>query len=884
MTNGNEKPAQTHGWQSGIWSNSAVGTVGSFPKPRGPLGSSRDSNDTFQGTPSGLGALTANSEAEPSYKPNWRTPGRETTQPRNGSGTTSPNRPRTDAPALDISNNSSFYSGPQQAIGQRATVRPKPAPAVDSTKAAFKYPAFSDFADETENVGAFGSRRLEADQRRNDFGGSKRLSQDLQFPHITNQASHDTSMPTTSHSDTDLHSHASTFGDHLFGGYALNSSLNNPHSQRPSISGQSSFGTQNSRGYGNGVGQQMDEDELEEQIANMTLGGLPNGTSNGPPGLGNFGPPSQPFQFNPGSQPWENGGYGQQIPRDMYANSLYDRRPSAIGRASPAGSAYRSPGSFSGTPQPVPDAWNSRPTSRDHRIPLDSDRRNVNQQQFVLQHAAPPYQTNPYFNSNNPHFPFQYDNYGANYRQGMPGYNYPVNQYPVPPGMPTRPTRDQDPLKDARSHLLEEFRSSTRANKRWELKDIYNHVVEFAGDQHGSRFIQGKLESANSDEKDQVFKEILPNVVQLQKDVFGNYVIQKMYEHGNQLQKEAMAARMKGQVVSLSTQMYACRVVQKALEHVLVEQQAELAKELESDVLRIMKDQNGNHVIQKIIERVPREHIGFVMECFKGRASELASHAYGCRVIQRVLEYGTKADKRMILDELHACAQVLVTDQYGNYVTQHVIERGPVEDQTRMITMVIGQLLTLCRHKFASNVVEKCIDNGTAEQRRQITEMLSLNPTLMEMMKDQYGNYVIQKLLRTLKDEEKAKFATLVKPHLDILKTTSFATMKHVVLLDEAINGNGKAKPKSGAKTPTSTAPASAASGSPAPTSPELQIHVASTVPTPNLTTEPNSPSSNPPSTNASSVGETEQHADGKLAGTDMNGVPDAPLLPDVDL
>lgn len=116
-------------------------------------------------------------------------------------------------------------------------------------------------------------------------------------------------------------------------------------------------------------------------------------------------------------------------------------------------------------------------------------------------------------------------------------------------------------------------------------QDIAGHVVEFSGDQHGSRFIQQKLETASSDEKQKVFDEIVPNnILQLIQDVFGNYVcildlgmkfnnhssllylcqvIQKMFEHGTQLQKTRLAAEMDGRVLALSKQMYGCRVVQK---------------------------------------------------------------------------------------------------------------------------------------------------------------------------------------------------------------------------------------------------------------------------------------------------------------------------------
>lgn len=57
------------------------------------------------------------------------------------------------------------------------------------------------------------------------------------------------------------------------------------------------------------------------------------------------------------------------------------------------------------------------------------------------------------------------------------------------------------------------------------FQDIFGHIVEFSGDQHGSRFIQQKLEEATDEEKQRVFDEIVPTkTTQLIQDVFGNYV------------------------------------------------------------------------------------------------------------------------------------------------------------------------------------------------------------------------------------------------------------------------------------------------------------------------------------------------------------------------
>lgn len=49
-----------------------------------------------------------------------------------------------------------------------------------------------------------------------------------------------------------------------------------------------------------------------------------------------------------------------------------------------------------------------------------------------------------------------------------------------------------------------------------------------SADQYGSRFIQQKLETATTDEKNMVFDEIVPHALSLMTDVFGNYVVQKV--------------------------------------------------------------------------------------------------------------------------------------------------------------------------------------------------------------------------------------------------------------------------------------------------------------------------------------------------------------------
>ena len=142
-----------------------------------------------------------------------------------------------------------------------------------------------------------------------------------------------------------------------------------------------------------------------------------------------------------------------------------------------------------------------------------------------------------------------------------------------------------------------------------------NHVVEFSQDQHGSRFIQQKLERAAPAEKQLVFQEILAAAYSLMTDVFGNYVIQKFFEYGAPEQKNALVQKVYiivqivyqkikevknayseilnrceyhfqlcSHVQPLALQMYGCRVIQKALESIPLEQQKLIIAELEGNI------------------------------------------------------------------------------------------------------------------------------------------------------------------------------------------------------------------------------------------------------------------------------------------------------------
>ena len=88
----------------------------------------------------------------------------------------------------------------------------------------------------------------------------------------------------------------------------------------------------------------------------------------------------------------------------------------------------------------------------------------------------------------------------------------------------------------------------------------------------------------------------------------------------------------------------------------------------------------------------------------------------------------------------------------------------------------------MSQHKFASNVVEKCLTFGSVEERDIIVQSMlgkgSSEPApsmdgqdpFQKMMLDQFGNYVVQKVLEVCDDTQRSLVMAHVRTQTEALK------------------------------------------------------------------------------------------------------------------
>lgn len=118
--------------------------------------------------------------------------------------------------------------------------------------------------------------------------------------------------------------------------------------------------------------------------------------------------------------------------------------------------------------------------------------------------------------------------------------------------------RDFEPVTHHRKPSLRTSQTASKviASSFTEVLTTPGMLLEYAVDQHGSRFIQQHLESLSDVDRTSLVETVAPETVRLCMDVFGNYVIQKLLEYSSPVQRMLMVQKIKGNVLTLTLQMY----------------------------------------------------------------------------------------------------------------------------------------------------------------------------------------------------------------------------------------------------------------------------------------------------------------------------------------
>ncbi|KAJ8640350.1 hypothetical protein MRB53_017044 [Persea americana] len=161
----------------------------------------------------------------------------------------------------------------------------------------------------------------------------------------------------------------------------------------------------------------------------------------------------------------------------------------------------------------------------------------------------------------------------------------------------------------------------------------------------------------------------------------------------------------------------------------------------------LMTNPYGCHVVI-CLSQIQGCHYPLLYEAIVEHCLKLATEERGCVTLNKCINNSKSPFREKLLTLISNNSVFLSQDPYGNFVVQHVLELE-VPDITRNVCHKLkGNYARLSMQKAGSHVVEKCL---LSSERDCIIRELVNSDKLDQLARDQYGNYVIQRAIKSSK-------------------------------------------------------------------------------------------------------------------------------------
>ena len=292
------------------------------------------------------------------------------------------------------------------------------------------------------------------------------------------------------------------------------------------------------------------------------------------------------------------------------------------------------------------------------------------------------------------------------------------------------------------------------------------------------------------------------NIYALLLEQSPSYFIKNLYTYLPLYDKIDMLFLIKPYIQQLSCNLISTYAIQYIIEQTKLDNEKIIIMNSIKDCFKdFFTNTYGAYVLVKVIGSCNHlEMITEIIEYAVNNLSMLSFNNNGICVVRKIYqEYNCKGSsvfyeklKQFALDNV----LMLFEHVYGNYIIQTIVSFWSKDDLEEIVLKVEKHFKELSNKKYSSNVIEKCLEKSECILKKYIEEV-SKDEKIGDVIKNNYGNYVIQKALNIAKGEDKEKLIESAKRNVDklvdkklILKWRNILDMHTNSLLSNNNNNN----------------------------------------------------------------------------------------------
>ena len=211
--------------------------------------------------------------------------------------------------------------------------------------------------------------------------------------------------------------------------------------------------------------------------------------------------------------------------------------------------------------------------------------------------------------------------------------------------------------------------------------------------------------------------------------------------------------------MALIKDQYGCRFMQEKIKENHHFANEILFPKIKYNLKELSCDSFGNYFLQAMIDILSFDNINKFFDMTQNEFTEICISPHGTRVIQKIIDKISSTPilmNRFIYNLNSKDLGVIFKSPYGNHMIQKFLTTTHISEYSNFIfNFIYKNFLDIANSKHGVCVIQKCVSEGDEKQRSKLYELILGNFNIL--MKDSFGNYLIQYMLINTKTEEKFK-------------------------------------------------------------------------------------------------------------------------------
>ena len=200
-----------------------------------------------------------------------------------------------------------------------------------------------------------------------------------------------------------------------------------------------------------------------------------------------------------------------------------------------------------------------------------------------------------------------------------------------------------------------------------------------------------------------------------------------------------------------------CRFLQEKLKTTKQFMEEKLFPSIQNNLSELGCDAFGNYFLQALIDIFSSQNLDLFLDLIKDNFKNMCTNQHGTRVIQKIIDkvsndenLSKKLEKILNTKDLG----LIIKSPYGNHSVQKYLTCIHFKELTKFIyDYILLNFMNVAESKHGVCVIQKCVSEGEENQRGKLYDLILQN--FDELIKDEFGNYLIQYILMNVKNKEK---------------------------------------------------------------------------------------------------------------------------------